>query len=77
MSIICVHSMLYPSYADLTVADRFIATDGHEHLPESANEVFEVLCYAFDEFSFCRTRVTKWHGPFKASRVSGQDDETS
>jgi hypothetical protein len=44
-------------------------------LSKSATETLEVLCEAFGEHSLSWTVVFEWHSRFKASRVSGEDDE--
>jgi hypothetical protein len=46
-------------------------------LGKSATETLEMLPEAFGEQSLSRTAVFKWHSPFKAFRVSVEDNERS
>jgi hypothetical protein len=45
-------------------------------LGKSATETLEMLPQAFGKHSSW-TAVFEWHSPFKASRVSAEDDECS
>jgi hypothetical protein len=44
-------------------------------LGKSATETLEMLHEAFEEHCLSRTAVFEWHSPFKAGRVSDEEDK--